>query len=174
VELDFVLHGDDGPASAWAARVKPGDTFKIRGTHPRSGFAIEAKATHYLLFGDETALPAISGILESLPANVRADAFIEVADASEEQTIESAAAINLTWLHRNSAANGKCSRLIDIAGAIARPYQHTIIWIAAESSVVAVLRRLAITEWGADRSRLHAAGYWKRGEANHKDNEATR
>jgi NADPH-dependent ferric siderophore reductase len=173
LELDFVLHGDNGPASAWAARVEPGDTFKISGTHPRSGFVIEQEAAHYLLFGDETALPALAGILESFPANVRADAFIEVADASEEQTIDSAAAINLTWLHRNSAANGKGGRLMDIAGAIARSYQHTIIWIAAESFVVAALRRVAISEWGADRSRLHAAGYWKRGEADHRDSEAT-
>jgi NADPH-dependent ferric siderophore reductase len=174
LELDFILHGDNGPASAWAARVRPGDTFKISSTHPRSGFVIEQEPLHYLLFGDDTALPAIAGILQSFPANARADAFIEVADASEEQAIESAAAINLTWLHRNSAANGMGSRLVDIARAIAQPYQHTIIWIAAESSVVAVLRRLAISEWGADRSRLHAAGYWKRGEANHKDAAAVR
>lgn len=160
MELDFVLHGDNGPASAWAACVEPGDTFKISGTHPRSGFIIEQQAAHYLLFDDETALPAISGILESLPENAQASAFIEVANASEEQTIETA------------AANGKGSRLMDIAGAIAQPYQHTIVWIAAESSVVAALRRLVISEWGADRSRLHAAGYWKRGEANHRDSEA--
>ncbi|MCL6710267.1 siderophore-interacting protein [Pseudomonas sp. R2.Fl] len=173
LELDFVLHGDNGPASAWAARVKPGDVFKISGTHPRSGFAVESAAAHYLLFGDETALPAIAGILESLPANARVDGFIEVGDATEEQSIESAAAVNLIWLHRQSAVNGTSRLLVDAAGAIARPYQNTIIWIAAESTVVAALRRLAISEWGADRSRLHAAGYWKRGEANHRDNEAT-
>jgi len=174
LELDFVLHGDNGLASAWAARVRPDDTFKISGTHPRSGFVIEQEAAHYLLFGDETALPTITGILEALPANARADTFIEVADTSEEQPIESATTINLTWLHRQTAANGTSSRLVDIARAIAQPYQHTIIWVAAESSVVAVLRRLAISEWGADRSRLHAAGYWKCGEANHRDAAAIR
>lgn len=172
LELDFVLHGDNGPASAWASRVKPGDTFKISGTHPRSGFCIEPGATHYLLFGDETALPAIAGILESLPSNARVYGFIEVADADEEQTIQSAASVNLVWLHRKSDANGMSSRLVDAASAITRPYQNTIIWIAAESTVVAALRRLAISEWGADRSRLHAAGYWKRGEANHRDAHA--
>lgn len=173
LELDFVLHGDNGPASAWAARVKPGDTFKISGAHPRSGFDIEPGATRYLLFGDETALPAIAGVLESLPPNARVDGFIEVADADEEQAIESAAVVNLVWLHRKSDSNGIGSRLVDAASAIARPSQNTIIWIAGESSVVSALRRLAISEWSADRSRLHAAGYWKRGEANHRDAEAT-
>ncbi|WP_418459214.1 siderophore-interacting protein [Brucella intermedia] len=173
LDLDFVLHGDNGPASAWAARVKPGDTFKISGTHPRSGFAVEPGIAHYLLFGDETALPAIAGILEALPAQAQADVYLEVADAGEEQVIESAAAVNLIWLHRKpDMVDGTSSRLVDAASAIARPYQNTTIWIAAESSVVAALRRLAISEWGADRSRLHAAGYWKRGEAHHRDNEA--
>lgn len=172
LDIDFVLHGDNGPASAWAARVKPGDTFKISGTHPRSGLAIEPGAASYLLFGDETALPAIAGILESLPAHAQVDAFVEVADASEEQAIESAATLNLTWLHRESATNRTATGLEDAARAIGRPHKSTIIWIAAESSAVAALRRLAISEWGADRSRLHAAGYWKRGEPNHKDDEA--
>lgn len=172
LDLDFVLHGDDGPASAWAARVKPGDTFRVSGTHPRSGFAIEPPAARYLLFGDETALPAIGGILEALPTHVQADAFVEVADAYEEQVIESVAAVNLTWLHRK-AVEDEASGLEDAARAIPRPDENTVIWIAAESSVVAVLRRLALSEWGVDRRRVHAAGYWKRGESDHRDEEAS-
>lgn len=173
LEIDFVLHGDNGPASAWAARVKPGDTFKISGTHPRSGFAVDPPATRYLLFGDETALPAIGGILEALPAHVRADTFIEVADTGEEQPIESAATVDLTWLHRKTASNGTGVGLVDAAKAIQPPNENTVVWIAAESSVVAVLRKLALSEWGVDRSRLDAAGYWKRGEADHRDEEAS-
>jgi NADPH-dependent ferric siderophore reductase len=173
LDLDFVLHGDNGPASAWAARVEPGDTFKISGTHPRSGFAIEPAAVRYLLFGDETALPAIMGILESLPAHVQVDAFVEVADAAEEQIIKSAAKVNLTWLHRTAATTSAGRLLEDAARAIGRPGDNTVIWVAAESSAVAVLRKLALSEWGVDRSRLHAAGYWKDGEADHRDDEAS-
>jgi NADPH-dependent ferric siderophore reductase len=77
LDLDFVLHGDHGLASAWAARVKVGDSFEISATHPRSGFPIQASTERYLLFGDETALPAIGGILEALPPYVRADVFVE-------------------------------------------------------------------------------------------------
>ncbi len=95
LDLDFVLHGDNGPASAWAARAKPGDAFEISDTHPRSGFAVQSSTEHYLLFGDESALPAIGGILEALPAHARADVFVEVDDPGEEQTIETEAAINL-------------------------------------------------------------------------------
>lgn len=125
------------------------------------------------LFGDETALPAIAGVLESLPAHAQADVFVEVDEAGEEQAIESAATLNLTWLHRNFAPNRTGKGLEDAARALGQPDKNTIIWIAAESTVVAALRKLAISEWGAGRSRLHAAGYWKRGEANHKDDEVT-
>ncbi len=38
LDLDFVLHGDGGPVSAWAARARVGDSFEISATHPRSGF----------------------------------------------------------------------------------------------------------------------------------------
>lgn len=171
LDLDFVLHGDNGPVSAWAARVKSGDAFEISGIHPRSGFPIEPSTARYLLFGDETALPAIGGILETLPAHARADVFVEIADASEEQPIESAAVVNLTWLHRKTPANSAAG-LEDVATAIGRPDENTVVWIAAESSIVKSVRKLALSEWGIDRKRLNAAGYWKRGESNHKDEEA--
>jgi NADPH-dependent ferric siderophore reductase len=103
LDLEFVLHGDNGPVSAWVARVKPGESFEISAAHPRSGFAFQSSTERYLLFGDETALPAIGGILEALPAHTRADVFVEVDDIGEEQTIETAVAVNLTWLHRRGA-----------------------------------------------------------------------
>jgi NADPH-dependent ferric siderophore reductase len=75
LDLDFVLHADNGPVSAWAARVKPGESFEISAAHPRSGFALPSAMERCLLFGDDTALPAIAGILEALPAHTPADVF---------------------------------------------------------------------------------------------------
>jgi NADPH-dependent ferric siderophore reductase len=173
LDLDFVLHGDNGAVSAWAARVRAGDTFEISGVHPRGGFPIEPSTARYLLFGDETALPAIAGILEALPARARADVIVEVADADEEQTIESAAMVEFTWLRRRTDANAASSGLEDAAKAIERPDENTVVWIAAESSVVKSLRRRALSDWGVDRKHLHAAGYWRRGESNHKDEESS-
>jgi NADPH-dependent ferric siderophore reductase len=173
LDLDFVLHGDNGPASAWAARAKLGDAFEISDTHPRSGFAVQSSTEHYLLFGDESALPAIGGILEALPAHARADVFVEVDDTGEEQTIETEAAINLTWLHRKGDGQAVSRNLEEAAKALGRPGENTVIWIAAESSIVKSLRTHALLGWGVDRGRLHAAGYWKRGESNHKDEALT-
>ncbi len=175
LELDFVLHGDTGPASAWAARAQIGDSFEISAAHPRSGFPIQPSAEHYLLFGDETALPAIGAILEALPAHARARAFVEVADANEEQAIAAAARVNFTWLHRKSgakAASGSSSGSLEsTVKALGDPDGKTVIWVAAESSTAKAIRKHALLAWGVDRGAVHAMGYWKRGESDHKDEE---
>lgn len=171
LDLDFVLHGDDGPISAWAARARAGDAFEISAIHPRSGFPVTHAAGRYLLFGDETALPAIGAILEALPPHARADVFVEVEDAGEEQVLETAASVNLAWLHRKAGGHAALSGLERAAEALTRPDGDTVIWIAAESSIVKSLRKRALSDWGVDRQRLHAAGYWKRGEADHRDEE---
>lgn len=169
LELDFVLHGDSGPASAWAARAQVGDQIEISAVHPRSGFSIDPSTEHYLLFGDETALPAIGGILEALPHHAHADVFVEVIDAAEEQSIQTTAAVSLTWLHRKQGGNPVHGGLEKIARTIARPGENTAIWVAAESSAVMSIREHVLATWRIDRKRLHAAGYWKRGEADHRD-----
>ena len=172
LELNFVLHGNDGPVSAWAGRARPGDAFEISGTHPRSGFPIQDSTRHYLMFGDQTALPAIGAILEALPAHARADVFVEVEDSREEQVIETAATVNFNWLHRLGNGPAASGGLAGAAKALGRPDEDTVVWIAAESAVARSLRHHASEVWKIDHPRLHAVGYWKRGESNHKDREA--
>lgn len=86
--VEFVVHGTEGPASAWAIQSQPGD--KVLIVAPNRDYAGDcggyewlppAEMTRALLIGDETALPAIKGILEQMarqahPAQVQA--FIEV------------------------------------------------------------------------------------------------
>ena len=169
LELHCVLHGDGGAASAWAACARPGDTFEISGVHPRSGFAVDPATEHYRLFGDETALPAIGTILEALPAHARAEVFVEVEDAREEQAIEAAATVNLTWLHRRGEGQEATNPLEAAAKALGPPSGGTDVWIAGESAPVKALREDATNAWAVDRQRLHAQAYWKRGEPNFKD-----
>lgn len=83
IDIDFVLHRDSGPASAWASNAAPGDELVLVGPDGRSAqrSGIEwspGGAQRVLLAGDETALPAIAAILESLPAHMAGHAFIEV------------------------------------------------------------------------------------------------
>ncbi len=64
LDVEVVLHGD-GPLSTWAETVEPGAVAALSGTG--RGYTIDPSAEHYLLAGDETALPAISVLLEALP-----------------------------------------------------------------------------------------------------------
>jgi NADPH-dependent ferric siderophore reductase len=169
--IDFVLHGDNGRASAWAARADVGDAFHISPVHPRSGFLVHPETRDYLLFGDETALSAIGGILEALPASARASAFIEVDNPSEEQSLRADAALAVTWLHRSGRTSGSGQRLEDAARAAKLP-DGAKVWVAAESSIVSAIRKHVLLEPQSDRNGLHAVGYWKQGEADHRDDEA--
>jgi len=119
LELDFVLHGDNGPASAWAIHAKPGDFVGIAGPGPRG--PITQTADWYIFAGDETAIPAISAHLERLPSGAQGVAFIEIADAAEEQPLDYQANIRLTWLHRNDTPAGQCPLLEESIRATAMP-----------------------------------------------------
>lgn len=171
LDMDFVLHGDAGPASNWAMQAKAGDRFEISDPHPRGGVRLEPHHTHYLMFGDETALPAIAGILEALPTTAHADVFVEIEDRAEEQRIESAATVNLQWRCREG--RGARSKLVEAVRAMPAPGSATLVFAAAESSIVQAVRRHAVDEWRVARGNLHAAGYWKHGDADHRDEEAT-
>lgn len=115
IDVDFVLHADGaghgGPAANWALRARPGDALTIIGPNIRAAHCTTAAtysgiewrpglAQRILLAGDETAVPAISAILESLPACFSGNAILEVPRTGDFQNITSAADVEITWLAR--------------------------------------------------------------------------
>jgi len=118
IDVDFVMHFDadglGGPAANWAQAAKPGDPITIIGPNNRAAQCQTAEtyggiewrpglAQRVLLAGDETAIPAISAILESLPSYMSGHAFLEVPEAGDFQELTSAANIEITWLARGAA-----------------------------------------------------------------------
>lgn len=167
LDLDFVLHGDGGPASAWAARANAGDAFAITRPHPRSGYDVRSlPSEHLFLFGDETALPAIGAILEGVPAHVRANAFVEIEDVGEEQDLRAAATVVPTWLHRRERAVS----LEEAARDTVLPAGALAVWAAGESSAIRAVRDQLVRR-GVKRDLLDAVGYWKRGQSDFHDRD---
>lgn len=112
IDIDFVAHGDGGPAAHWLLTAAPGDNVIVvgpdqRGPDPRGGIDWHpGSATRLLLAGDETAAPAICAILESLPAGSAARAFIEVPAVSDALDLVLPPNCVVSWLPRNGGANG--------------------------------------------------------------------
>ncbi|AZP36123.1 siderophore-interacting protein [Cronobacter sakazakii] len=113
LDVEFVLHGDNGPASRWAMNARPGDTLQI--VAPDRDFPGDSGGYEWitddalrqaLLVADETALPAALGILEQLarqPAPPRVQAFLEVPLAQDIQPLRYPFA-DIHWLARDENA----------------------------------------------------------------------
>ncbi len=113
VEVDFVVHHDAGPAGAWAEQASVGQQLVIVGPDRRSPQAAggvdfhPGTATRILLVGDETAAPAICGILEGLDAGHAVDAFIEVPTAADALPVAAPETATVSWLPREGRAHGE-------------------------------------------------------------------
>ncbi|WP_442864204.1 siderophore-interacting protein [Arthrobacter sp. ATA002] len=64
-------------------------------------------AQHVLLAGDETAVPAITAILESLPAGVTGHALLEVPDAADALPVHTRSSVRVSWLPRGPRPHGE-------------------------------------------------------------------
>lgn len=111
VDVDFVLHGPTGPASAWAGSATLGDEVVLVGPnalYDGDTGGVEwhppADASCLLIAGDETAVPAISAIVESLPAGRRARVLLEVPVAEDALDVAAPEGVQVDWLPRRSAA----------------------------------------------------------------------
>lgn len=161
--LDFVIH-EAGPATTWAANARPGDPLGVGG--PRGSFIIPTQFDWHLLIGDETALPAIGRRLEELPADTRAVVIAEVDGPAEEQTLTSAAATDVIWVHRNSKTTaGEPTALLERLRSVQFPRGEYFAWVAGETQVARTLRQYLLGERSANKQWLKAAGYWRRGAA---------
>jgi NADPH-dependent ferric siderophore reductase len=153
IDVDFVLHGAAGPAVRWARAAAPG---QVLGRYGPSEYYFRPlpPGDWHLLAGDETALPAIGSLLESLPASARALVFVSVHGDEEHQPLPSPATVDIHWLHGES--------LPDAIGAARLPDGDVSAWLAGEASVVRALRRHLVDERSVPKQAIEFTGYWRR------------
>ena len=160
--IDFVDHGDGGPASRWALQAEPGDELGVAmKAHPKQ---LYPQADWYLLVGDATAIPVLSCILESFPETAKGVCIIEVHGLEDELKIETKGDFELIWLHNPEPAEG--SNLAETAMSLTIPEGVSKFgYVAAEFQTVKALRNYLRTEKGWNKEELYAYSYWKAGEA---------
>ncbi|UPG92899.1 siderophore-interacting protein [Luteibacter aegosomatissinici] len=148
LDLDFVIHGD-GPASTWAEKAKVGDKLGVGG--PRGSMIVPGDYDHYVLVGDETALPAIGRWLEEMPKDTAVTVLAEIASAEEKQDLTR----DVRWYIR-----GESPSIDDVLASMPLPAGDTFWWVATESKRARSLRSLLVEHRGIDKDWVKATGYW--------------
>ncbi len=165
LDVDFVLHAVS-PATNWARGAALGDEITAHG--PRGRTTVSGPADWRLFTGDETALPGIAAMIESLPAGERAFAFVEVAGPEDEQPIETAADLAMVWLHRGAPPRPASPLLIGALAAFRLPPGVGQACVIGETATVRAQRQGLVAR-GFPKERIAAEGYWRPGRIGGHD-----
>ncbi|PRZ41925.1 NADPH-dependent ferric siderophore reductase [Antricoccus suffuscus] len=109
LDVDFAVHGDGGPASAYAIAAQPGDPIFIVGPDvtldgpPNAGVGWNPPSggTEFVIGADETAVPAALNILKSLAENAEGTAVLEVPSTLDERAVEAPPGVRVHWVPRD-------------------------------------------------------------------------
>jgi NADPH-dependent ferric siderophore reductase len=165
--VDIVVHGG-GAASRWAAEAEPGELAAVSG--PGRGYAIDRHATAFLVAGDETAIPAIGQLLESLPAETPVQVFIEVARPDGRLALPDHPRARVDWIDLPPGAPPGDALVAAVQAADLAP--GTRPWVAGEAAAVQRIRRHLFEDLGLPRGRASVRGYWKHGRSGDADDDA--
>lgn len=167
LDVDFVVHGE-GPASAWAEQVQPGQVLYMMGPGP--GYMPDPASSMHWMIGDDTALPAIETILLVLPVHSAAAVFAEVVSSDEERSLATAVPTQVHWLPRGADLQPGTALEAALRSAVPPPV-GTRVYVACEAGAMRRIRQLLINRLGVPKSQIVSRGYWKLGTANPPDND---
>lgn len=166
MEIDFVLHGDAGPASAWAGSAKVGDVVHL--SSPRGGYRVDPDAHWRLLAGDETALPAIASILDALPVDgIPTYVVVEVPSLDDVQPLCDSGTTVFQWVAREDSGRVPGHLLQEMVAMLPLSDARAEVFLAGEATAVKAIKRDLAQR--APLARIDAKGYWLLGHADHKD-----
>lgn len=197
--VEFVSHGTEGPASAWAINASPGDAIQI--VAPNAAYKEDSGGYEWnppaglrnaLIIADETALPAARGILERLAGQEnppKVQAFFEVPDAGDCVDLSEFSFAEIIWLPRKPFGSAHGEYLIQavktrvnvpesdhLETTVREEEEGEMLWdkaaprnsefygwVAAESTVVKLLRRHLVGERGVQCEAINFMAYWAKG-----------
>jgi NADPH-dependent ferric siderophore reductase len=160
LDVDIVLH-DGGVASGWAAGAEPGAEVALSG--PGRGFAVDPEVRSYLLAGDESAIPAISQLLEVIADDVSIDVRVEVAHPDARLELPGHPGASVTWHDLDPGSRPGDALVAAVESADIRDGAH--VWAAGEAAAVQRIRKHLAGDRCLPRSQTTVRGYWKVGRS---------
>lgn len=161
IDIDFVVHGDEGLAGPWAAAARPGDRVVLAG--PGGAYRPDPTADWHLFAGDESAVPAIAAALEVLPPEATGLAFIEIGGRDDLIELDRPAGVQLIWVGRAARDESAAALLATAIAGHPWPAGRVQVFAHGERESMKALRELFLTQRGLDRSQLSLSGYWAYG-----------
>ena len=158
LDVEVVIHGG-GAASQWAKTARSGDLAAVSG--PAHGYNIDADSPSFFLAGDETAIPAISQLLECLPAGRSIHAEIEIAVPEARIALPERPGATVRWLVLPSGATPGTALVEAVRDTELDPGSR--VWVAGEAAAVQRIRRELFEARGLPRPQASIRGYWKHG-----------
>ena len=167
LDIDFVLHGSvadgtAGPASTWAQTCRPGDPIGI--VDEGIAFNPGRGTDHVLLLADETGVPAVAGVLASLPDTAMGTAILEVPGDEDRFDLPHPLGVQVRWLSRSAGEQAGDLALPALVAATPEPATHA--FLVGEQSLVQGARRHLVSA-GVPKDRISFVGYWRNSTAGH-------
>lgn len=163
LDVDFVVHGDErggaGLAANWATSCQPGDWVAI--LDEGASFNPPASAgDSVFLVSDESGLPALAGILASLPAEATGTAVIEVPDVSDRQPLVRPAGVDVQWLSREDDHETPGRAALVAVQSAPLPGESFYGFVVGEQSLATAVRRHWV-DAGVPKNHITFCGYWR-------------
>ncbi|MEJ6490590.1 siderophore-interacting protein [Leucobacter sp. USCH14] len=165
MDIDFVVHESDDPAHAgvaapWAISLPIGDRVAL--IDQGCGYRSVEDTDRVVLVGDETALPAVLGILRDIAPESVGHAIIEVPEAADRQPVEAPAGVDVQWIERKPGERPGSHALDALRGLPASAAEGAVsAFVAGEQQLATGGRRHLVNERGVAKQAIDFCGYWR-------------
>ncbi|MBO1900943.1 siderophore-interacting protein [Leucobacter weissii] len=162
LDVDFVVHGTAGVAGPWAASLPLAAPVAL--IDQGCGYRPVEGARRVLLAGDESALPAVIGILRDLPADSTGLAIIEIPDEADRQDVVAPGGVEVRWIARDAGARPGAAALEELRAHEPAPEladEPLSAFIAGEQQLASGGRRHLVNELGVPKTAIDFTGYWR-------------
>lgn len=162
-EIDIDVFDDGthaGPGLGWLGTAQPGSEAAL--LDEGCLYRPPGDAAHHLLVGDESALPALLGILRDAPQDWWGEAIIEVGDEQDRRDdVVLPPHASLRWVTRIPGRPGEAAA---IAAESVTVTTEGYAYLAGPAGMVKRLRRHLVSA-GLPKARIDFTGYWREGRA---------